>query len=105
MKSAWTIYTNAKSEQNALVLLNKIKKYLPRSPQGIEIDGDRYSGHCLTFILDHGDVRRDVFIYQLFSHGEKLANSWTTSGVGQDAKAWSNRSRIAGIQQLEWVEK
>ncbi|MCW8886191.1 MAG: hypothetical protein OQK12_13220 [Motiliproteus sp.] len=104
MKSCWTLYTNAKSVQNTEVLLNKVRKYLPFDPIEVSVDGDRYSGHCLTFQLQHGDINRDEFIYQLLSHGELIANSWTLAAVTKNAKGWSTRSRIAGIQQIEWCE-
>ncbi len=104
MKSYWTLYSNAKSERNALVLLNKVKKYLPAEPEEIGVAGDRYCGHCIRFTLDHGALCRSEYIFQLLCHGEQLGNSWTLAAVAESARASCNRSRIAGIRQMEWSE-
>ncbi len=100
----WRLFTNAKSEKNAQVLLNIVRRELSSEPKSVHFEGDRYSGHQIEFELHYLQGSRAEQCYQLLADGEKLANSWTLTGVSEPMSGWSHRSRVGGITQLEWQE-
>lgn len=104
MRIRWSLFTNAKSQKNAQVLLNIVCRKLNAEPQAVSYEGDRYSGHRIDFEVDYLAMTRAQQCFQLLSEAEQLANSWTLTGVSVPMSGWSNRSRIGGVSQLEWQE-
>jgi len=104
MQTHWLVQTNAKSVNNAQVLLNQLARLIDAAPDAVVIQGERYGGHQIAFTLDTGALSRADGLYHLLLQSERLANSWTLCAVSAPAHAWSLRSRIAGIQRLEWRE-
>ncbi|RDE24927.1 hypothetical protein DV711_04925 [Motiliproteus coralliicola] len=100
----WSLFTNAKSEKNAQVLLNIVRRELSVEPKAVQYEGDRYSGHRIEFELHYPQAGRAEQCFQLLKDAEKLANSWTLTGVKVPMSGWSNRSRVGGITQMEWQE-
>ncbi|WP_207063563.1 hypothetical protein [Motiliproteus sp. SC1-56] len=104
MKIRWTLYTNANTEKNALTLLSRVRRCLEAPVARVSVQGDRYSGHMVTFEQPLAGERPRA-LYALLLQNERLGNSWVLSAVSAPARGWCNRSKIAGIQQLEWQEQ
>ncbi len=100
----WTIWVDATTAEKSLNLLKRIAAELDREPTTIDVA--RYpktNGHKVSFVLGlHADSWNDAIV-EAIHLGQCAGYEWQLFGsVCDDAEAVSGKSRVAGVQMMQW---
>jgi len=103
MLSNWTIQTNAKNAKNAEVLFNRFARQLQGEVIWREYIANGAAGCKVQWTMEHSANNWSELLLDVLSKAQNVGNGWQLSGdVNSQCGAWCNRSRIAGVQIIEW---
>jgi hypothetical protein len=104
--SRWVLRTNAKNEKNASVLLNRVAKILEVAPARKCFTPNGAQGFTIEWSVIHNRENWSDTVVDALQLAQRIGSSWVITGdIAQQCHAWSNRSRVAGVQLIQWSVK
>jgi len=104
VKSDWIIYTNAKNEKNASVLFHRFAKLLGGEIDGFQCVSHGGAGVNVRWSMRHETTGWSELLLEVLRLAQNVGKGWMLTGdVTCHCSAWCNRSRVAGVQTIEWT--
>lgn len=105
MRLLWKIWVNARTEEKALKLCDRI---LVRMEQdAAEKSAEPYpktGGFVVSFVTELGGGRWNDAVIEAISLGQRVGHGWVLTGsVEDDPGGWSNRTSVSGVESIEWT--
>ncbi len=101
MKTKIKVYTEAKTEKNALVVLSKIKTKIEFNSYLDICEPYDKGGHICTFEIDVPSQEWTEIPYKLLTICQRIGYAWQLSGnIEEEFDAWSNETNISGVSSV-----
>jgi hypothetical protein len=105
MRSLWKIWVEAKSEDNALRVSERVRHLLGREAVDQDIAPyPKIMGFLVVFWVGlEGEAWNDCVV-ELIELGQRVGHEWMLSGdILGDPSGWSNKPRVPGVRAIEWL--
>ncbi|MES9903673.1 MAG: hypothetical protein ABW168_13490 [Sedimenticola sp.] len=101
MKTTLEIFTDAKNEKNALVVLNKVKNKTKFSSLSERCEPYHKGGFVCNFEVNVHSSNWEEMPYKLLSLCQSIGRSWQVLGsIDEEFDAWSNESSVSGAERI-----
>ena len=104
MRSLWKIWVEAKSEDKALRISERVRRALGGEVVGQSVEPDpKTTGFLVAFWVDLGSEAWNDGVVEVIELGQRVGHGWILSGdVLGDPSGWSNEPRVSGVKAVEW---
>lgn len=104
VKSLWKIFCNTKTEEKAIILLNKFKKELKENIEEVITEPYHKGGYVVSFTVRINARSWNDTIVCVVECAQRVGYEWIISGdIMTDPEVWSNKSKISGITSISWM--
>jgi hypothetical protein len=104
MRSLWKIWVEAKSEEKALRVSERVRHLLGREAVDQDIEPDpKIAGFLVVFWVElESEVWNDCVV-ELIELGQRIGHEWLLCGdILADPSGWSKKPRVPGVRAIEW---
>lgn len=105
IRSLWKLWVEAKSEDKALRLFERVRHVLGREAvdQGVE-PYPEIRGFLVVFKVELESEAWNDCVVELIELGQRVGYGWILSGeVLSDPSSWSDKPRVSGVKAFEWI--
>ena len=105
IRSFWKMWTEAKSEEKALRVFERVRGNLGREAldRGVE-PYPKIMGFVVAFWIELESQAWNDSVVEVIALGQRVGYQWTLSGdilTGTDG--WSNESNVSGVRSIQWM--
>jgi hypothetical protein len=105
MRSLWKIWVEAKSEDKALRVSERVRGLLGREAVDQDIEPyPKIAGFLVIFWVELRSEAWNDCVVELIELGQRVGHEWILSGeILGDPSGWSNKPRVSGVKAIEWL--
>jgi hypothetical protein len=105
MRSLWKIWVEAKSEEKALRVSERVRRTLGRDVVDQSIEPDpKTTGFLVAFAVELGSAAWNDCVVELIELGQRVGYGWILTGdILSDPSGWSNEPGVSGVKSIEWI--
>ena len=101
MKTTIKIFTEARNEKNALVVLNKVKNKIEYISLSDTCEPYHKGGYICRFEVDVPNSNWNEMPYELLNLCQSIGHAWQISGsIEEEFDAWSNDLNVPGVNSV-----
>jgi hypothetical protein len=105
MRSLWRIWVEAKSEDKALRMFERVRRILDRDAVDQSVEPyPKSTGFLVVFWVELRSKTWNDCVVELIELGQRVGHAWVLSGdILGDPSGWSNEPRVSGVKSIQWV--
>jgi hypothetical protein len=105
MRLNWKLWVNARSEQKALKLCERILERMEQEASEKVVEPyPKIRGFVVSFVTSLEHERWNDAVVEAIALGQRVGHGWALSGsIHEDPSGWSCRTNLAGVEAIEWL--
>jgi hypothetical protein len=105
IRSYWKMWTEAKSEEKALRVFERVRRNLGREALDRTVEPyPKITGFVVAFWIELESQAWNDSVVEVIALGQRVGHQWTLSGdILTDMDGWSNESSVSGVRSIQWM--
>ena len=105
IRSFWKIWTEAKSEEKALRVSERVRCNLGREVLDRSVEPyPKIRGFVVAFWIELESQAWNDSVVEVIALGQRVGYQWTLSGdILTDTSGWSNEAGVSGVRSIQWM--
>lgn len=105
IRSYWKMWTEAKSQEKALRVFERVRGRLDREALDRTVDPyPKIMGFVVAYWIEMESQSWNDSVVEVIGLGQRVGYQWALSGnVLTDMDGWSNESSVSGVRSIQWM--
>jgi hypothetical protein len=105
MRSLWKVWTEARSEDKALRVFERVRRILGREALDRTVEPyPKITGFVVAFWVELESQAWNDSVVELIGLGQRVGHGWILSGdILVDPSGWSNEPSVSGARSIRWI--